>query len=116
MKQCIIFTARRCLQKACGTLLTPYPHPGSFVPVGSHGNTITLAHPDEPLFGSQGDTITLVHPYEPYMQKCGRFGEALVPRSESRLEDEALENPLLHLYLARSRLRKILKQKTANRE
>ena len=52
--------------KACETLFIPYPHPGSFVLLVFQGNTITLAHPDEP-----------------YMQKYGRFGEAPVLRSRA---------------------------------
>ena len=35
------------------------------------------------LLGSQGNIITLAHPDEPYMQKYGRFGEAPVPRSRT---------------------------------
>ena len=51
--------------------------------------------------GSQGNTITLAHPDEPYMQQYGRFGEAPVPRSRTCLEDAALHNLLPHLYRAR---------------
>ena len=48
------------------------------------------------LFGSQGNTITLTHPDEPHLQKYGRYGEAPVPRSRTRLEEVALHNLLPH--------------------
>ena len=56
----------------------------------------------KPLLGSQGNTITLAHPDEPYnMQKYGKFGEALVPRSKTWLKYPALQNPHPHLSPAR---------------
>ena len=56
------------------------------------------------LLGSHGNTVTIPHPDEPHMQKYVRFGEAPAPRSRTCLKDAALQNLLPHLYPARIRI------------
>ena len=64
------------------------PYPIYYALLGSQGNTITLAHPDEPNI---------------YAGIWKIRGSTSVPRSRTWLEDAALDNLLPHLYLARLR-------------